>query len=620
MKHRAVLGSVALALVAAVGCDGTTTSVGSLAGSGGASSSSSATSSSTGTGAGGGGDPQKVDKVDVLIAVDNSRSMADKQGYLAAAVADLLQSLVNPLCFDPAGNISSVQPGGPEEDCPEGTSRTYPAMNDIHVGVISSSLGGHGSDACGLASPGNATNDDKAHLLSRLDPMGGGSVSTYLNLGFLAWDPLGQKSPPGEADWASFSTAIQDVIVGVGQLGCGYESQLESIYRFLVDPAPYASISLVNSQIEVSGVDVTILEQRKAFLRPDSMLIVATLTDENDCSTQETGQFYLANQLMGPGGAPYHLPKARAACAADPNSACCRSCGLPAGVDEQGNACPEDPTCGTHDDASDPVNLRCFDQKRRFGIDFLYPTDRYVEALSAPQIADRSGALVPNPIFSDLDPADGVSPPRDPSLVVFAGIVGVPWQDVARDPNDAGSGLRSAAELTQDLGGFSAWDVVLGDPASYVAPLDPHMVESIAPRSGTNPITGTATAPPGSPADSDPINGSEYSLPNGDDLQYACIFDLPTPRDCAAMPESCDCMDPNNDSPLCASDPSSGGNTLQVRAKAYPGLRQLDVLRSLGQNAVVSSICPAQIDDTSLPSYGYRPVARAVLERVKPHL
>ena len=37
---------------------------------------------------------------------------------------------------------------------------------------------------------------------------------------------------------------------------------------------------------------------------------------------------------------------------------------------------------------------RCWQQKRRFGIDFLYPVDRYVDALTKTTVADREGNLV----------------------------------------------------------------------------------------------------------------------------------------------------------------------------------------------------------------------------------
>src|SRR5262249_13616506 len=152
-----------------------------------------------------------------------------------------------------------------------------------------SSLGGHGSDACNAMSPGKESNDDKAHLLSRLDPQNAGQqVPTYQNMGFLAWDPVQQMNPPGESDPIALAQQFSAMLLGVGQVGCGYESQLESVYRFLVDPSPAQSIVIDNMGIaQKQGVDTALLEQRKAFLRPDSMLIILSLSDENDCSIRE---------------------------------------------------------------------------------------------------------------------------------------------------------------------------------------------------------------------------------------------------------------------------------------------------------------------------------------------
>ena len=46
--------------------------------------------------------------------------------------------------------------------------------------------------------------------------------------------------------------------------------------------------------------------------------------------------------------------------------------------------------------------------------------------------ADRHGNVVANPVFSDLNPNDQTTHIRGSSLVYVAGIVGVPWQDIAR--------------------------------------------------------------------------------------------------------------------------------------------------------------------------------------------
>ena len=35
---------------------------------------------------------------------------------------------------------------------------------------------------------------------------------------------------------------MTDMVIGVDQVGCGYEMQLESVLRFLVDPDPYETL------------------------------------------------------------------------------------------------------------------------------------------------------------------------------------------------------------------------------------------------------------------------------------------------------------------------------------------------------------------------------------------
>src|SRR5262249_20749822 len=152
---------------------------------------------------------------------------------------------------------------------------------------------------------------------------------------------------------------------------------------------------------------------------------------------------------------------------------------------------------------------------------------------------------------------------------------------------DLNKGYKNASELTaKDNNGESTWDKILGDPTNYVAPKDPHMIESTNPRPGL--------APPGSPPGADPLNGHEYTIAQRDDLQDACVFPLANARDCTdPTVTSCDCTDAANDNPLC--DPQNP--TTQVRAKAYPGIRQLNVLKGIDTQGVVASICPSQASD-----------------------
>jgi hypothetical protein len=602
---------IGLGVIALTACQGSTNGGGSGNEAGGGSG---------GTGAG--GPLAKADKVDILLDIDNSRSMADKQAVLALALSDLVQQLVNPPCVDPNGQLDPVVPASPMDPCPPGLRRQYTPVQDIHLGIISSSIGGHGADACAASSPDTATNDDKGHLLARTAPDGSGTpIPTYEDKGFLAWDPAAKYSPPGASDPVAMTTTFKDMVLGVGQIGCGYESQLESWYRFLADPEPYDTIAVdASGSAAPQGIDSVLLQQRADFLRPDSMLTVVMLSDEDDCSIREYGQYFYAAQQSLPNGARFHLPRARSECAVNPNDECCLSCGQ-----AQPANCPADPSCfnpdgsvATLDDLEDSPNLRCWDQKQRFGIDFLYPIDRYTQALTSTTVVNRAGELVPNPIFSDLDPSDATTNIRDPGLVVLAGIVGVPWQDLARNPQDLKAGLKSAEELAST----GVWDIVLGDPASYVPAQDPLMIASIDPRSGTNPVTGDPVGAPGSL--SNPINGNEYAIPERNDLQYVCTFQLPagSERDCSdpgAGP--CDCEPGQTDNPLCAPNPNDGDqHTLQVRAKAYPGLRHLSVLKGIGDQGVTASICPAQLDDPTSIDFAYRPALRSLLERMATRL
>lgn len=562
---------------------------------------------------GSGGDPQgpllPANKIDLLLVVDNSRSMADKQEILARATADLVQSVTNPPCVDANGNVGQT-PATPLDPCPSGQTRWHAPVADIHVGVISTSIGGHGSDSCpdidafGCQPDTNLTNNDKGHLLSRTDACGtSASVPTYQNQGFLSWDLNGTMSPPGINDPGELATGLAAMVEGAGQIGCGYESQLESWYRFLADPEPYESIPVVNGEATPTGTDAVLLQQRAQFLRPDSMLVILMLTDENDCSIKDSSQYFMAAQIRTPGGMPFHMPRPRSECATNPNDPCCKSCG------EAQDGCPVDPTCTGADgqlaylnEIEDNINLRCFDQKRRFGIDFLQPVDRYINALQQPTIANRAGELVPNPIFSNLNPASGNGQVRDSGLVFMATISGVPWQEIARNSTDLSQGFKNATEMAQD----GTWNAVLGNGTN--APTSPYMIESMQPRAG---ITS-----------GNDINGGERTIAENDELEYSCIFPLATARDCSdPNVVACDCTNPSNDNPLCVPDQNNNGaRTLQVAAKAYPSPRTMRVVEGVGNQGVLTSICPAQLGDASRTDYAYRPVVRALVERMATRL
>jgi hypothetical protein len=451
-----------------------------------------------------------------------------------------------------------------------------------------------------VAGPEN-TYDDRASLL----PFSRAGLASWNQSGFLKWDPMGTASPPGEGDATALTADLRAMIESAGDHGCGYEAPLEAMYRFLIDPEPPLTIGNDSTVTTVTGIDQSVLDQRTAFLRPDSALVVVMLSDENDCSIlDEAGaQGWLVPFKGGPQANSWRMPRSTSACSSDPNDAACHPCG---------QADAADPSCATGPSltvAEDSPNLRCFQQKRRFGIDLLYPVSRYEAGLSDATVPLRSGGSAPNPLF-----AGG----RDPSLVLLTTIVGVPWQDVAVDPEDDASLELMTAQALRTA---NRWPVIVGDFDDHAAPGDPFMVESVAPRSGSNPVTGDAIAPAGSTDPTATINGHESTpIPSSqDDLQHACIFPLPAPIPCDMANEGgCDCNDDEliKVSALCQQPGSGVTGTTQYFGKAYPGLRELELARRLGGRAIVSSICSRNTSIPSRDDYGFLPAMRAIQRHV----
>jgi hypothetical protein len=574
-----------------------------------------------------------IDKVDVLVMVDNSSSMADKQRILADAVPDLVRGLVQPKCVDkktraPTGAFADpLKPEGAQ--CAGGSEPAFTPITDMHIGVISSSLGGMGSKTCAPA-PGR-DNDDKGHLLARGE--GGKNVAEAGDLGFLAWyPPVAQNQNkdrhpdppvPASATIDGLSNAFKKLVVGVGQSGCGLEAQLESVYRFLVQPDPWNTIEVDPATKRATygapgDIDTELLRQRAAFLRPDSLVAVIVLTDEDDSSADPlsfdgTGWIFGEDQRVSRG---------TSTCASSPASPSCTSCELVRQCDPKDAACAKlknDPVCattgGVYEASEDSLNVRFHQMKRRFGVDPQFPISRYVDAFTKPKVPRRASehdrgtyvgkADCTNPLFAARLPGPGDDPcklprgPRTSDLVYFALIGGVPNQ------------------LLPDSGESAAidWTKILGkDPAHYdESGIDSHMIPSTQPRPGLPGPTAADNA--------DPESGREWTT-NGTDLQFACTFDLyentdgaivPTKRACPANDTSqCDC-DGKKDTPLC--DPAD--KKVQIRGKAYPTRRELIVAKELGDHAVVASLCPKQLTAPDKDDYGYRPAVRSITKRLE---
>jgi len=601
---------------------------------------------------------QQVDKVDLLLMIDNSASMGDKQKILQDAVPELLSGLLRPRCVNAAGapvGDNVADPNGNRGNrfgCPENSEPEFAPVTDMHIGLISSSLGSFGGDVCPDATP---RYNDKAHLLNIVQQ--GGEVAEAKPSNFLSWYPSNEANsdknrhpdPPTTAitDVNALQSAFQKLVVGVDQTGCGLEAQLESFYRFLIQPDPWVKVSVDpnTNQADLGGpgdIDVDLLRQRADFLRPDSLVAIIMLTDEDDSSADPLsvgGQGWAFMSTKFPGSTVFRsdqrsttAPRATSACAQNPGSPDCTSCGFAATCNAADPACQKiknDPECqkngGYYAADQDSLNVRFHRMKERFGIDPQYPIRRYIDGLTKTKVPDRSVEHVQkaradgkgkdiggyqsvgkctNPLFAaklPTKPGEEIcnlpaSRTRGPELVFFAVVGGVPNQLLYKDLTDPVGSRVTPVD----------WNSILGrDPTNFnYEGIDPHMIQSVSPRAGLPGPSGTRGE-----NGSDPIHGREWDT-DGDDLQYACTFDLPEPQ--TNTRESDDCFGGKNP-PLCGAAAKQ-----QVKAKAYPTVREFQVVRALGDQGIIASLCPITLKgDKKAPTYGYNPAVQAIIDRLK---
>ena len=615
---------------------------------------------------------QQIDKVDLLFMIDNSASMGDKQTLLSLAVPIMINRLVNPNCVDNNGATQGQSMNG---TCPTGQKLEFPPVHDMHLGIVSSSLGGRGGDQC----PDNATNpaapslsahtNDNGELINRGGVQGNPTVENPMPDeatpdNFLAYFP-GCSSGPGTQCTAgpnsgkkvpanaitAAGTLVNDftlAIEGVHEHGCGFEAQNEAWYRFLVQPDPFASINAgPNGTRTISGVDNNILKQRADFLRPDSLLAVIVVTDENEEAADPLaigGQGWAFDNTAFPGSPNMAAPEGTQECgkldpmnpsSTGPNDKNCTSCAFIKGAANFSTECPNDAPGGMSgylDPSNDALNVRFFHQKERFGLFAGYPTSRYIMGLQKTQVPsvglanatdkdhehDGNGNYIgdqpgqqdcANPIYAqNLPTASGASVdlckleagPRTPDLVYYAAIAGVPHQLLQQDPTMANSPQKDV--LTD-----ADWKLIMGnDPEHYdFAGADFHMIESTQDRTSmttdpSNTVWANHSNCPDSSADNcDPINGREFAT-NKSDLQFSCIFPLVTvnnnqivafQKDCTSpgagdqYKGACDCATGGLDAntQLCQKG-GTGYTQVQINGKAYPSVREMIIAKAMSES------------------------------------
>lgn len=233
---------------------------------------------------------RSVDKLDLLMMVDNSNSMVGEQQSLKREFPKLINVLTTGYRY-------------PDDPNP------FPPVKDMHVGVVSSDMGIPGVElgAC------HADGGDDGRLQNV--PHGDSCDAAYPSFLRFIGDPnVGPVSDPNKL--------ANDVacIAALGTSGCGFEQQLESPFKALwpklyqnadgniVSPNPYRFVSISEEGTWGRG-DVPIAQGGNAgFLRNaategQSLVAILVVTDEEDCSVKSTEHLKPNNQL--PSDSPY---------------------------------------------------------------------------------------------------------------------------------------------------------------------------------------------------------------------------------------------------------------------------------------------------------------------------
>jgi len=195
-----------------------------------------------------GGDAECVDgaccsvappPVDVLMVIDSSSSMAEEQDAFSALVRSIAVRWDGR--FDPA----------------------LPPLETVHLGVITADLG------VGPAGPlptCDAVGDDARLRTTASGPGCGATFPSFIDF------------RPGAGDGDRVEEHLR-CVMRVGTGGCGFEQPLEAMLKALTP-----STSPTRFFRGVTGLGDT---ANAGFLRPDSVLVVAIVTDEDDCSAMD---------------------------------------------------------------------------------------------------------------------------------------------------------------------------------------------------------------------------------------------------------------------------------------------------------------------------------------------
>jgi hypothetical protein len=199
--------------------------------------------------------------IDLLIVIDNSRSMTEEQASLARQLPRFVGLLLEPPDADRDG----------EPD--------WLPIPDLHVGVVTTDMGSGGNP---IPTCGDADFGDDGVLRTRGRADVPGCMATYPS--FLT-HVAGSRPPEALA----FDVSC---ITRAGTGGCGFEHPLEATLKALspAEPTAYTGPSYVPPRFFRDTLGHG-LGANAGFVRDDTLLAVVIVTDEEDCSAADPDLF-----------------------------------------------------------------------------------------------------------------------------------------------------------------------------------------------------------------------------------------------------------------------------------------------------------------------------------------
>jgi hypothetical protein len=334
-------------------------------------------------------DQAGVSDVDLLFMIDNSGSMASEQLKIAKELPRLVQVLVS-------GDRCA---GGNEDNC-ELTDQTEPkrrftAVKRLHLGVVSSNMGGMDNPAGTQAAIKSCQGlGDDGVLLHSTEVAETGVIAGRQEFqdyeqGEVVLEPQPDCALGEQPDYQEFDVANMDdpqevadkfrCVASLGVRGCPFEQQLEAVWKALA-PSEGDGPNYEFLGGNGHGEDTD-------FLRADAILAIIQVTDEEDCSITTDGKVLF----------------------------------------EQGDAA---------DEKYGEINMRCGTYAE--DTSYIHPTSRYIEGLTSLK-ADNPDRIIYAAIVGIPKDAFGKTPEE---------ILELPDMQFAEDPLNPGFPRTSCTGMT----------------------------------------------------------------------------------------------------------------------------------------------------------------------------